>query len=520
MKRPLTVKCIVELFFILAPLFSHNMNLSNGYIFEGEPYIAIDPTNPSHLIVAWMSFSPFTRKVSIKLRTSYDGGETWGSIQTIPHIHESYTSADPSLTFDNEGNVYLTFIDHNRDSATGAVFLLRSFDGGLTWETPVEVISSNSDIQKPIDRPWISIDRSNGPNRGNVYVTTMPPRVFGYLPPPYHPYLSISTDGGNSFSWRYIDTTGWLAGDIIRQPMATLCVSSNGTLHIVYPSYVPSQDTLPRFIHAFSGDGGRSFSYNTVLRTSHFVDDTLVKKGYLILADPSNPEHLAFVYLSKPYGDIDVFLLESFDGGITWGEPIRVNDDPIGNNRMQDLIWADFDLDGDLVVTWRDRRNGEDSTYQTSYEIWGAVKWRDSKGFSRNFRISDTLIPYHPFLARGGNDFMCVKFLNDTIYAVWGDTRNGKLDIYFQKVAATGIMENSGFAPGNELISPTILVNHPQIIIRADNILGANLFDLNGRLLYSKIGSAMKLDHLPDGIYFIKIWSGDGIIMRKVINLH
>ena len=28
--------------------------------------------------------------------------------------------------------------------------------------------------------------------------------------------------------------------------------------------------------------------------------------------------------------------------GLTWSNSIRINDDPIGNNRMQDLIWADL----------------------------------------------------------------------------------------------------------------------------------------------------------------------------------
>ena len=51
------------------------------------------------------------------------------------------------------------------------------------------------------------------------------------------------------------------------------------------------------------------------------------------------------------HGDIDVFMSESFDEGAIWTSGIRINDDPIANNRMQDLLWADFDVNGNLVVS-------------------------------------------------------------------------------------------------------------------------------------------------------------------------
>ena len=40
-----------------------DQNISNGTIFDGEPYIAINPTNSQHLVIAWMSFVPFSRIV-------------------------------------------------------------------------------------------------------------------------------------------------------------------------------------------------------------------------------------------------------------------------------------------------------------------------------------------------------------------------------------------------------------------------------------------------------------------------
>lgn len=294
-------KLIVILSILLSShwAYTQNQNISNGNLFDGEPYLAVDPANSQHLVVAWMGYNPGT-KAFIKTKVSFDGGQTWSAANDIPHTNPTYGSADPSMAFDNSGNLFLCFIDFDKDTDSGAVYVVKSTDGGLTWDNPVEVINANDDTQKPIDRPWISIDRSGGANDGNIYVTTMPPKVFGNLPPPYHPYLTVSTDGGNTFNqWQYIDAPGWLAGNVIAQPMPTNCIAADGTFYAVYPSYVASQNNLPQFIIASSTDGGNTFSYHTVFSSTSTVNDPLAKKGYLILADPTDTNHLVFIYLFR-----------------------------------------------------------------------------------------------------------------------------------------------------------------------------------------------------------------------------
>lgn len=505
-------------------IYAQNQNLSNGNIFDGEPYLSINPTNSQNMVVAWMGYFPYT-KAYIKTKVTFDGGKTWSSLNSIPHTNTLFGSADPSLAFDNSGNVFLSFIDFNKISNSGAVFVVKSTDGGLTWGNPVEVINVNSDTQKPIDRPWIGIDRSGGVNEGNIYITTMPPTVFGYLPPPYHPYLSVSLDGGNSFQWRYLDTTNWLAGNIIPQPSASNCVASDGSFYAVYPSYVYSQNVYPQYIIASSQNGGKSFSYNTVFSSLSNVSDTLAKKGYLLITDPSNPNHLTFFYLGTGYGDIDVFMRESFDKGVNWSDATRINDDPIANNRMQDLVWADFDNDGDLVVSWRDRRNGTDSTYTTSSEIWGAVRSKDSTDFSANFRISDSSVPYDTILSYAGNDFMCIKFADDTLNAVWGDTRNGKLNIWFQRMSMTGLISSSQLISSENVPDIEIYPNpsFSSITIEGKHIAKVIVFNEKGKVVLTKQNLngneniVVGLKGLSKGIYFVQVTTSKGIILKKII---
>jgi hypothetical protein len=523
------MKQLLTLFFCLVTLFatSQNQNLSNGVVFDGEPYLTINPNNSQHLVVAWMGWK-LNNILVIKTRTSFDTGQTWSTTTNIPHVVSGYQSADPSLSFDNNGNLFLCFIDYTTSPIAGAVYVTKSTDGGLTWGTPVEVINVNDDgAQQPVDRPWIAIDNSGGVNDGNIYVTTMNPNVFGPVSPPYNPYFIRSTNSGTSFEpWRYLDTTNWLAGSLISQPMATPAIGANGTFYAIYPSYVPSQSLFAQFILASSTNGGTNFNYNTVFTSSTGVNDTLAKKGYLLKTNPANSNHLVFFYIDVTYGELDVFMRESVNGGSNWSGPIKINDDPISNNRMQDLVWADFDNDGDLIVTWRDRRNASDSTYMVNSEIYGSIRWKDSTNFSTNFSITDSSIAYNNILEQNGNDFMCVHLINDTVYAVWGDTRNNFLNIWFQQIDLT-----TGATVVKDLandISPLTLFPNPTTdfitINFGDNELDnakIEIINLLGEVIFSqpitKIQYKIDLRNYQTGNYLLKFSNKKGSRVIKFI---
>lgn len=506
---------------------SQNQNISNGLVFDGEPYIAVNPNNSQHLVVAWMGYLA-SNLIVIKTRVSFDAGNTWSTKYNVPHTVAGYQSADPSIAFDNSGNVFLCFIDYKPFPAAGAVNVAKSTDGGLTWGTPVEVINVNSDPgQQPVDRPWMAIDNSGGPNDGNIYVTTMNPNVFGPVTPPYNPYFIKSIDGGANFEpWRYLDTTNYLAGSLIPQPMPTPCVSADGTFHAVYPSYVLSQSVFAQYFVASSTSAGSTFNYNTVLQSATAANDTLAKKGYLLISNPANANHLCLAYPNFDNGDIDIYIVESLNAGVNWGAPVRVNDDPIANNKMQDLIWADFDTDGDLVVTWRDRRNAPDSTYTTDSEIFSAIRWKDSTTFSSNFTISDVQAAHDTILEESGNDFMCVRMINDTVYAVWGDVRNTRLNIWFNRLdLASGgtFVQDLNTEEKSISVFPNPVKNKLTIDLRGNQLNNAELIlmSVDGKVLdvFSNLTPITKLNlsSYSSGNYILRF---DNTQQSKTIKLN
>jgi len=360
---------IITVFFAFSTS-AQNENISSGVLFDGEPNLSIDPANPQHMVIAWMGY-PSLNPLSIKAKVTFDAGKTWSIAYSVPHQSPTWHSADPSLVFDHYGNVYLCYIDYRQTPDSGGVYVRRSTDGGLTWGTANKAMDIFADGSKdPIDRPWLSIFRDTTATPDTMFITTKP---APWIPAPNRPYFTRSADGGITWqTWKYIDSTGSLVGNTIQQPMAAPVVSANGVFHCIYPSYLPSQSIYPRYIMASLKPGTSSFTYNKVydFTTGSVTVDTNAKLGHHFISDPANSSHHALFFVKNEYGDLDIFFTETRDDGATWSAITRVNDDTISNGKMQDLVWSNFDENGNLIAAWRDRRNAPDTGYTTSSEIW------------------------------------------------------------------------------------------------------------------------------------------------------
>ena len=50
---------------------AQDQNISNGVLYDGEPYIAVNPSNSQHMVVAWLGYKPF-QYVIIKTKTTFN----------------------------------------------------------------------------------------------------------------------------------------------------------------------------------------------------------------------------------------------------------------------------------------------------------------------------------------------------------------------------------------------------------------------------------------------------------------
>jgi hypothetical protein len=421
--------------FSCATIHAQNQLVSEGNFFEGEPYLVMNPTNNQHLVAAWMGFQ-FNNKVVIKSSVSTDGGNSWSTPIWQTHVVPTFSSADVSLAYDHLGNLFMAYIDYdNVNFSAGKVILRKSIDDGLSWGNPITVLDLGTfPNQVAIDRPWMVIDQTNGPNAGTIYVTNMNADQPTLITPPYHPYVSISTDGGQTFQSEELDDIGFLAGSVIPQPMPSPVVTSDGRFTAIYPSYAVNQSLLPRLIRVQSNNQGQTYTYDVAYQGQGFgTSNTLVKAGPLLKAHPNNPNQMSYFFLSDDFGDADIVFIETSNNGVSWSTPTRINQDPAGNGKIQDLVWADYASNGDLAVCWRDRRNANGSGYSVPSQIYCTVRNSTSSIWMNDFSVSDQLVDHLPVLEDSGNDFMNVILENDTLNVIWGDVRSGSLKIYFSK---------------------------------------------------------------------------------------
>jgi hypothetical protein len=491
-----------------------NTNISNGLLFDGEPYLAVNPTNNQNLVAAWMGLKLTSGqlKIAIKTRTSFDGGNSWSIVNTLPHFGTGYGSADVSMAFDKSGLLYICYIDYKQSPDSGGVYVARSSDGGLNWDTPTLAIDMYDDPSKlPIDRPWLVVDHSNTSNAGTLYITTKPP---SWIPAPNRNYYKVSTDSG--FTWttiRNIDGGNHLVGNLIQAPMAAPATTLNGNFCAIYPSYVTSQNILPAFYFATSNNQGQSFNYTTVFTAVPAANDTNYKNGYQLLANPADSNQLILFIPDAQNGDGDIEALHSNDGGQTWIGPVRVNDDAVGNGKGQDMVWGAYNETGDVVVSWRDRRNASTNGFwNAGYDFYYATSADNGQNFSVNQKLSNQFITFDSVLTQNGNDFMSCVYAGDTLYSVWGDTRDGKMNIYFAKtIAGTNTNISSTILDGGDnhwSLFPNPVLNELTIVSETDPV-GKQIFifDVTAKKVFemSATGNRTTIPilNLSGGLYFV-----------------
>jgi hypothetical protein len=494
----------------------NNINLSNGNLFDGEPYLCINPINNQHIVCAWMGMK-FTNgqfKIAIKTRASFNGGNTWSVVSTLPHMGAGHGSADPSMAFDASGFLYLSYIDYKQNPDSGGIYVTRSSNGGLNWDTPSKAFDMYDVAGKrPIDRPWLVVDKSSTANAGTLYITTKP---APWIAPPNRPYYKVSSDSGHTWTAiANLDGTGYLTGNSIAAPMAAPVTTIDGKFCAIYPSYVPLQNILPCYSFASSSNQGQSFNYNIVYAAIPAGADSNLKNGYQLISHPSDANKLYFVGPFSQAGDADIKAFNSIDGGQSWSAPVRVNDDPLANGKAQDMVWAAYNEQGKIATVWRDRRNDNGTGFwNVGYDFYYAISSDNGQTFAPNNQLSSQFIPFDSVVAENGNDFMSAVYSGDTLYSVWGDTRSGRLNIWFAKtIASTNTTVDVSIL--NEVherfnLFPNPAHTHLQLKLNTKVMpVLVQIFNIKGQsmknIYHAKDILTIDLADFTPGVYFVKV---------------
>ncbi len=431
---------------------------------EVEPYVAVNPANPSNLVGAWQQDRWRDGGAhGLVAGASFDGGATWSETtlpfdECAPGGAPYQRASDPWVSIGPDGTAYSNAIAFDETDSNNAVLAATSSDGGKTWGN-LNTIVSYTTSQFFTDKNSITADPVRAGVAYSVWDTLVLPNgnpdanlhTFAYTGPGY---FSMTTDGGRTWSTpKVIFPTATRKQTIGNQILVD--PAHPGTLYdfanwIIQPNTPLGERDQIGFVK--STDGGATWSAPNAVRNMDDIPVTDPNTGALIRTGDIIPE----VAIDARTGTLDVVwqdadfsggtfdevaFISSTDGGATWTAPKRIST-PTGRPAFTPMIAVA--ANGTVGVTYYDFRNlaaGDTTTLPTDYWFTssadGGQTWTASSHVAGSFNM--LFAPYavgyfvgdYEGLAASGSSFQALFVqANCTVPATGTCDPSNRTDVY------------------------------------------------------------------------------------------
>ncbi len=379
-----------------------------------EVTIAINPANPLNLAAAAnLNYYYY----------SFDGGLSWteGRLQSIYGVH-----GDPSVAFDQEGALYFAHLSNPVNGYfIDRIVVQKSTDGGISWNNGTGV---GYLYPKQQDKEWIFADMTQSQYRNSLYMAWTQFDRYG------------STDSEDSTRIRFSRSTDfgatWSAPIIVSDKSGD-CLDGNNTVEGAVPAVGPQGEVYLAWAGPWgimfdrSLNGGATFGKDVFVSDqpggwTHTISGIYRSNGLPVtVCDISHSQYRGNVYvLWSDYrnGNYDIFISKSCDGGTTWGQAVRVNDDE--TNRHQFFPWITVDpVTGVLYVVFYDRRE----SHLEWTDVYLAKSYDGGQTFI-NEKISDS--SFYPRKNVFIGDYIAIAARDARVYPIWARMDGEALSIW------------------------------------------------------------------------------------------
>jgi len=395
-----------------------DVNLSQMGGYQSECAIAKNPANHDQLFALCNNLAG----PGLFAARSVNGGLNWtfpdAADKTIADGDANQGPAaccDPTLAWDDFGNLFITYIDQAR---TGIVTIL-STDGGATFANLVTFPPASVDQPTVVagsGEVWIVWNQSGQMVARGAPVTGLGAANIGA----FHALQTIPGTANCSF------------GDIAIAPggaVVQTCETENSASGEGQESILVNTDA--------DGLGAGNFGAAVTATTTNVGPFDAIppqasrtvdaEAGLAFDANPASPHfgRLYLVYTEEPVdesNDTQVLLRFSGDNGGTWSNPpVRVDDDATGRSQFFPKI-ASNPLSGNVGVCWYDARN---SATNTAMQVFCTIANRDffPAFIGPNVQISDGASTSSANPNQFG-DYSGLAYFQGAMHPIWGDTSN------------------------------------------------------------------------------------------------
>jgi len=419
---------------------------------EVEPHLAIDPTNPNHLVAAWQQDRMSDGGArGLATAVSVDGGTTWSIPRASPFSRCAGGSfartSDPWVAVNGSTVIQIGIAFSGGTLTAGArsgVLVSRSVDGGTTWGAAVP-LADDDGAQFFNDKETLTIDATDPSYAYAIWdrldTTDRGPTVF-----------TRSTDGGLSWSPAAVIYDPGVS----RQTIGNVVVTTpDGVVHAFFTELgpVPGNPGATEGHLAVMRSTDKGATWSAPIQVADLLavgtrvpsqPQLTVRAGEILAAfaaDPLDGTLYAAWQDSRFSGGAHdgIAMAWSSDGGATWSTPTRVNADPTVPAFTPTLAVLP---DGTVAVTYYDFRQSGTSTFQpTDFRLAVSsdrVTWRETR-LAGNFDILDA--PNAGGLFVG--DYQGLVGVGSTAIALYSRTNNGntsnRTDVFADRIDTSSI---------------------------------------------------------------------------------
>ncbi len=385
-----------------------------------EVSIAINPVNSSHIAAASNVNNYYF---------STDGGKTW---LEKPMKSDHGIWGDPMVHYDSEGRLYYAHLGKNAEkifpSWIDKMVVQRI---NIKYDTCFSDAAIGFNAGKIQDKEWLSSDQ-----KGNLFFTWTEFDKYESKQAGDHSRIRFSSSADHGQSWTRPIIISDVEGDCLdgdsTMEGATSCTDSDGNIYVCWSG-------INKLWFDKSTDGGKAFGRDKIITRQVEGWEVPVKNIYrangmpFVLCNATGTNFKNRIYVNwtdTRNGDPDIFMKYSDNGGDTWSDDIRVNNDNIGNGAEQ--YSNNFCIDpenGNLYIIFYDKRNSISAAFIDVY----IASSKDGGNTWENTRITP-----RPFAAPGKNiffgDYIDIDAANGIVMPIFTVAEKNKFNVYTARI--------------------------------------------------------------------------------------